>query len=63
MMLVNVGIIARQRIFLFPFLFLLLEATGSMGTGEYRRRRLAAGKPVLGSRRRVAAVHQDVTNS
>lgn len=26
MMLVNVGIIARQRIFLFPFLFLLLEA-------------------------------------
>lgn len=26
MMMVNIGIIARQRIFLFPFLFLLLEA-------------------------------------
>ncbi len=26
LMVVNLGIIARQRIFLFPFLFLLLEA-------------------------------------
>jgi hypothetical protein len=63
MMLVNVGIIARQRIFLFPFMFLLLEATGSMRRGEYRQRRFAAGIPVQGSGRRVGAGHHDVTNS
>ncbi|MGH7926213.1 MAG: hypothetical protein ACREQV_00255, partial [Candidatus Binatia bacterium] len=58
MMLVNVGIIARQRIFLFPFLFLLLEATASRA-GEYRRRRFAAGIPVPDS----GAFHHEVTTS
>jgi hypothetical protein len=44
-LLVNVGIIARQRVFLFPFMFLLLEAAGSVGRGEYRQRMTAAGIP------------------
>jgi hypothetical protein len=37
MLVANLGIIARQRIFLFPFLFLLLEAMPAM---ERRRRRV-----------------------
>lgn len=63
MMLVNIGIIARQRIFLFPFIFLLLEATEGGRVGEYRQRRFVAGIPVQGSGRRVGVVHHDETNS
>lgn len=57
MMLVNLGIIARQRIFLFPFIFLLLEARPGAAAPEAkprprfspaiaRARRVSAGAPV-----------------
>lgn len=37
MMLVNLGIIARQRIFLFPFVFLLIEAQSRVSRERVRR--------------------------
>jgi hypothetical protein len=49
LMVVNLGIIARQRIFLFPFLFLLLEAAPAAGQSIHRRGRRpprpSAGRP------------------
>jgi hypothetical protein len=60
-MLVNLGIIARQRIFLFPFLFLLLEAEPAVrrmsrrrgrGRGGGRDRRRRTIRPRMISRRR-----------
>ena len=38
LMVVNVGIIARQRIFLFPFIFLLIEADPRAALAAARRR-------------------------
>lgn len=57
MLIVNLGIIARQRIFLFPFIFLLFEArpvvemTAQALTHTARGRRLA---PIRGGRAPVA---------
>lgn len=48
MMVTNLGIIARQRVFLFPFLFMLLEAPA----GGARRAPVAPARPKL---RRVPA--------
>lgn len=46
MVVVNLGIIARQRIFLFPFLFVLLEAAPVAQNGNQRARQVRAGKPL-----------------
>jgi len=48
MVLANMGLIARQRIFLFPFLFLLIEAMPRLALA----RREAAGEIAPGRRRR-----------
>lgn len=48
MMLVNLGIIARQRIFLFPFVFLLLEAApAATEWGDRREARGTGRKPYV----------------
>ena len=53
MIVANLGIIARQRVFLFPFLFLLLEAAPARMAKRRRARRpaqmpvLSAGRPHL----------------
>jgi hypothetical protein len=63
MLIVNLGIIARQRIFLFPFLFLLLEAVPARGQNEAKRgppktSRPGGGAlpPVATARRGTAAI-------
>jgi hypothetical protein len=55
LMLTNLGIIARQRIFLFPFLFVLLQ-----GVPSSRSSAVGAGKVRLRAVLRPArpAVHQ-----
>jgi hypothetical protein len=46
MLIVNLGIIARQRIFLFPFLFLLMEAVPRVLHERKQARLRAAAVPV-----------------
>ena len=45
MMLTNLGIIARQRIFIFPFLFVLIEATPRVAFGWQKHREGIADEP------------------
>ena len=54
LMLVNLGIIARQRIFLFPFLFLLPEARLDTGAPKTRRPRRVAPRRTREHERRLA---------
>jgi hypothetical protein len=54
MLVVNLGIIARQRIFIFPFILVLMEAAPAAGAGIRRRRAAARVVPAP----RVAALGQ-----
>jgi hypothetical protein len=52
LLVVNLGIIARQRVFLFPFLFLFIEAMPAIARKRAARRPPIAG-PLGGPQRRL----------